>query len=176
MGFLVEQLFGSRLMVQPTSPDLTGRIAIVTGANVGLGLATAVHLAHLNPARLILACRSLDKGNAALAMIKHKVPNFKGELEVWQLDLGSFKSVLAFGDRVNQLDRLDILCQNAGVATMKFSRTDDGFETTTQVNDLSTGLLALLALPLLNKTLKMTPIPTSADFKPHLTIVSSEGE
>lgn len=52
--------------------------------------------------------------------------------------------------------------------------TQDGFEQTIQVNDLSTGLLAVLSLPLLSKTAKLQAIATSADFKPHLTFVSSE--
>jgi hypothetical protein len=52
--------------------------------------------------------------------------------------------------------------------------TDDGYEQTLQVNDLSTGLLGVLALPILEKTSKLPPLETSPWFKPHLTVVTSE--
>lgn len=90
MSFLVEQLFGSPLMVAPVSPPLDGRVVVITGSNTGLGLQTAIHLANLNPSKLIMAVRTISKGQEAERKVRESVPGFKGDIEVWQLDLGTF--------------------------------------------------------------------------------------
>lgn len=137
-------------------------------------LQTAIHLARLSPARLILAVRDTEKGGLASKMIEEVTP-FRG-VEVWKLDLASFASVRAFAKRCDtELERLDIVVENAGVATERFEKTDDGWEKTIQVNDLSTGLLAVLLLPLLAKT-ALLPAIEGSTLKPHLCIVGSEGQ
>lgn len=100
---------------------------------VAIQLACAVHLARLNPARLILAVRNLEKGEKA----RQTVLDSKGvslspsAVEVWHLDLDSAKGVQAFADKCNnELERLDVLIENAGIATSKWNKTDDGFEQT----------------------------------------------
>lgn len=176
IGFLWDTFF-AKLQYNPTPNLLTGRTVIVTGSNVGLGFETAVHLGKLDPKLLIIACRNLDKGNAARDKVIARTGLGPERVEVWQLDLADFASVKAFANRVDSdLDRLDILCQNAGVATSKFSKTKDGFETTVQVNGLSTGLLALLTLPLVAKTATLPLEAGQKPFKPHSTIVGSEGQ
>ena len=61
---------------------------MITGSNVGLGFEAAVHLARLNPAKLVIACRSIAKGEEAKTHLLARIPDFKGEVEVWELDLG----------------------------------------------------------------------------------------
>lgn len=163
-GFLTSQLFG-RLPV--TTKDLQGQTVIVTGANVGLGLETARHLASMNPSRLILAVRDTSKGEAAAKDITRTTGN--KNVEVWKLDLSSFSSVKSFADKVNSdLPRLDILIENAGVATDQWRETVDGYETTLQVNVISTTMLALLCLPKLRETVKTFKV------EPRIVLVGSE--
>ncbi|KAK7025037.1 hypothetical protein R3P38DRAFT_2708048 [Favolaschia claudopus] len=157
--------------------DLEGRTYLVTGSNTGIGLGVAVHLARLNPALLILAVRDLDKGAAAKETIIAET-DFKGCLEVWELDMASFASVKKFAERVNTtLERLDGASLNAGINLWDWRTTDDGWERTLQVNDLATGLLGLLLLPKLQATSKLSHPHTDTALPPpsHLTITGSEG-
>ena len=107
-------------------PDQTGRTAAVTGANSGLGLVTARELARAG-ARVVLACRNLDKGHAAVDEIRAAVP--EAQLQLEELDLASLASVRGFADRFRAThDRLDLLINNAGVMAPPRRRTADGFE------------------------------------------------
>ncbi|SGY74432.1 BQ5605_C005g03363 [Microbotryum silenes-dioicae] len=170
---LREQFFGK--VVAPTQ-RLDGRTVIITGSNVGLGLHAAIHLARLNPARLILAVRTPSKGETARAQIAEQASFDLNHIHVWQLDLASFDSVKAFAKRCeDELDRLDVMVENAAIATFGFKKTEDGWEESLQTNVLSTGLLGLLLIPLLRKTAKLpSPCPESSGLKTHLTIVGSE--
>src|SRR5687768_13059972 len=105
-------------------PDQTGRIAIVTGANSGLGLVTARELARKG-ALVVLACRNLDKGRTALA--ECVAPGSAPELE--ELDLASLASVRSFAERFRaKHGALDLLINNAGVMAPPRRETADGFE------------------------------------------------
>lgn len=73
--------------------------------------------------------RNLEKGKLAKAMVE-EVTSYEGALEVWELDLGSFDSVKAFAARCAALDRLDMLVENAGIATQDWVLTKDGWEST----------------------------------------------
>ena len=107
-------------------PDQTGRIAVVTGANSGLGLVTARELARKG-ARVVLACRNLDKGRTALSSCEQAASGAQPELE--ELDLASLTSVQAFAERFKENhDGLDILVNNAGLMAPPRRRTADGFE------------------------------------------------
>ncbi|KAK8065308.1 hypothetical protein PG997_012055 [Apiospora hydei] len=148
--------------------DCTDKVVIVTGGNVGLGLEAARHFTRLNAAKVILACRNTEKGDAAKADIESSTPNRQGAVEVWPLDLASFGSVRDFCRRADeQLGRLDVLLANASVLHTRFAERE-GYEETLTVNVLSTFLLALLLLPALRRT--------AARFNtaPHLTVVSSD--
>jgi NAD(P)-dependent dehydrogenase (short-subunit alcohol dehydrogenase family) len=102
-------------------PDQTGRTAVVTGANSGLGLSTARELARAG-AHVVLACRNLEKGEAALQEV-----GSGAELE--QLDLASLESVKAFAERfLASHDGLDLLINNAGLMAPPRGVTADGFE------------------------------------------------
>ncbi|KAL0486635.1 retinol dehydrogenase [Acrasis kona] len=147
--------------------DLTGQVVIVTGSNVGLGLESARHLAAMNPSKLILACRDTVKAEAAITDIKNTT-NSVATIQAWKLDLQSFDSVKLFVEKCNrELDRLDILVENAGIATAEYRLTADKWESTIQTNVLSTFLLAILLLPLLRKT-------TKKNSDTRLVIVASE--
>ena len=126
-------------------PDLAGRTAVVTGGNAGLGLRIAQVLA-ARGARVVLACRSVEKGQAAAAEI--------GGSAVVRLDLASLTSVRAAAEEIRAAyPRLDLLINNAGVMEVPYARTADGFELTFATNHLGhfalTGLLLdrLLAAP-----------------------------
>src|SRR5947209_6839073 len=105
-------------------PDQSGRRAVVTGANSGLGLITARELARAG-ADVVLACRSRERGEAALAEIRDDVPSARAEL--LQLDLGDLSSVRAFAERfAAEYDGLDLLINNAGVMAPPRGTTADG--------------------------------------------------
>ncbi|CAK5267270.1 unnamed protein product [Mycena citricolor] len=131
--------------------DLVGKTVIVIGANTGLGFEAAKHFARMNPGKLILGCRSQARGSAALEKLKQDTGCATAEL--WLVDLADFASVTSFADRFEREGaRLDILVENAGVSTDKYEVSKDGWETSMQVNDLSTPLLALRLLPVMVKT------------------------
>lgn len=124
-------------------PDQSGRTAIVTGANTGLGLETAKALA-AKGAHVVLAVRNLDKGAAAVEWISRSVRD--ADLELQRLDLGSLASVReAAAELRDKHARIDLLINNAGVMTPPRETTSDGFELQFGTNHLGhfalTGLL-----------------------------------
>jgi NAD(P)-dependent dehydrogenase (short-subunit alcohol dehydrogenase family) len=131
-------------------PDQSGRTAVVTGANTGIGLETARMLA-LRGADVVLACRNLDKGQAALARIAAEKP--AGRVSLAALDLGDLESVRAFAERFAAgHPRLDLLIDNAGVMVPPLSRTAQGFELQFGTNHLGHFALTGRLLPLLQRT------------------------
>jgi len=132
-------------------PDQTGRFAVVTGANSGLGLVTARELARAG-ATVVVACRNTGKGEQAANTIRSAVPG--ASVEVRELDLADLASVHAFASRLaGERDRIDLLINNAGVMAPPRRVTVDGFESQLGTNHLGhfalTGLLLgmLLAAP-----------------------------
>ena len=129
-------------------PDQTGRVAIVTGANSGLGLVTARELARAG-ARVVLASRSAEKGRDAASRIVSAVPG--ADVSAAILDLADLKSVREFATTAPE--RVDLLINNAGVMAAPRRLTTDGFESQFGTNHLGhfalTGLLLgrLLAAP-----------------------------
>lgn len=125
-------------------PLLTGRRFLITGANSGIGFAAALKLAHKD-AELILACRDVRKGEAALARIREEAPGVRAEVAA--LDLASLDSVREFAARELERQRpLHVLINNAGVmAVPRRTLTADGFEMQFGTNVLGhfalTGLL-----------------------------------
>jgi NAD(P)-dependent dehydrogenase (short-subunit alcohol dehydrogenase family) len=124
-------------------PDQKGRTAIVTGANSGLGRVTARELARAG-ARVVLACRNMQKGDTALQDCAGVEDG--GELELEQLDLANLDSVREFAERFRSgHDGLDLLVNNAGVMASPRRSTADGFELQFGTNHLGhfalTGLL-----------------------------------
>lgn len=129
-------------------PDLTGKVIIVTGANSGIGFEAAKEFAWKG-AHTILACRSMDKAQAALAALQAEIPQAKAE--IMQLDLASLASVRQFAEAFKaNYDQLDVLVNNAGIMMVPYGRTADGFERQFGTNHLGhfalTGLLFDLLL------------------------------
>ncbi|MFE1833388.1 oxidoreductase [Streptomyces sviceus] len=130
-------------------PVQSGRVAVVTGANSGIGYVTARELARRG-ARVLLACRSEARGVGARDRLVGEVPG--AQVEFARLDLGDLASVREFVTTY-PYDRLDLLVNNAGVMALPYGTTADGFETQFGVNHLGhfalTGLLmpTILATP-----------------------------
>lgn len=130
-------------------PDQTGRVAVITGANTGLGYETAAALA-ARGAHVILAVRNLDKGKDAAALISRRNPGASVALQ--ELDLTSLDSIRSAAEQLRaDHDRIDLLINNAGVMWTPRSTTKDGFELQFGTNHLGhfafTGLLLDRMLP-----------------------------
>jgi len=124
-------------------PDQTGRTAVITGANTGLGYETAAALA-AKGAHVVLAVRNTDKGQAAADLISRRSPG--ASVAVQQLDLTSLESIRAAAEQLRAAhDSIDLLINNAGVMFTPRSTTKDGFELQFGTNHLGhfafTGLL-----------------------------------
>ncbi len=123
-------------------PAQTGKVAVVTGANSGLGFFTSLALAR-GGARVIMACRNLEKGEAARQKVLAVQPELEPEL--WKLELSNLASVRSFAEiLLSTHGGPDLLFNNAGLMAIPYQKTDDGFEMQFGVNYL--GHFALTAL------------------------------
>ncbi|KAL0567714.1 hypothetical protein V5O48_014286 [Marasmius crinis-equi] len=147
--FEKEQLAGMPPAIEGVS--LTGQVVMVTGANTGLGFEAMKHFAVRGPEKIIIVCRNEKKGQEAL--------NY----------FASFDSLKALKDKIDALDRLDILVENAGISPPEHELTKDGWETSTQVNVLGLALHVVLHLPKLLETAEKHP-----EITPRVVIVSSD--
>ncbi|TVY33349.1 Short chain dehydrogenase [Lachnellula occidentalis] len=167
-SFLKSQLFTT--LPVPSTP-FTGQTILITGANIGLGLEAARNFARLDAKKIIIGCRSLSKGLAAKASIlaSTKRTEEEGEvvIEVWEVDLASFESVTAFCRKAGELERLDVVVENAGIAVPTFELVE-GYESTIAVNVISTFLMALLLVS------KLRESGAKYGVVPRLTIVASD--
>ncbi len=127
--------------------DFTGKFAIVTGANSGIGFESAKALAK-SGAHVVLACRSESKASDAISEIRKEVPN--ASLEFLALDLASFRSIENFAKEL-KADQIDLLINNAGILTSEYKLTLQGHEMTAGVNHFGHFYLTELLMPLLLK-------------------------
>ncbi|XP_026726344.1 retinol dehydrogenase 13-like [Trichoplusia ni] len=128
---------------------LTGKTAIVTGCNTGIGKETVMDF-YKRGAKVIMACRSLDKAEAAKSDIKMKCKDLPdtGNIVVEKCDLSSLNSVREFAKKVLDTEpQINILVNNAGVMMCPKGETEDGFETQFGTNHLAHFLLTVLLLP-----------------------------
>ncbi|MEZ5023026.1 MAG: SDR family NAD(P)-dependent oxidoreductase [Chitinophagales bacterium] len=141
--------FGSRATADEVLKDFdfTGKNAIITGANSGIGFESAKALAKVG-AHVILACRSASKANEAIDKIRAEVPN--ASLEFMALDLASFPSIEKF-TKALKIDQVDLFIQNAGIITDTYNTTPQGHEMTAGVNHFGHFYLTKLLMPLLLK-------------------------
>jgi NAD(P)-dependent dehydrogenase (short-subunit alcohol dehydrogenase family) len=168
----------------PPPKSFDGQTVLITGANTGLGREAARQALELGASTVIMGVRTLSKGEAAKQDIIRKSTSTgvvvrPEAIEVWQLDMESFESVKSFASRAERYvktggGRLDVAIMNAGVATRKFVQTpEDGWERSLQVNCLSTTLLSLRLLPLLQHSNSKSK-SSSTSVLPHLVIVASD--
>lgn len=133
-----------------TSVHMVGKVVIVTGGNSGLGLETCKDLASRG-AKVILACRSVRRGNEA----KEEIIKFSGntDVHVWQLDLASLRSVKDFCTQIYKTEkRVDVLINNAGAGGLGNTKTSDGLHIGMQVNYFAPFLLTCLLVPLMKSS------------------------
>jgi NAD(P)-dependent dehydrogenase (short-subunit alcohol dehydrogenase family) len=136
--------------IEENVPELTGKLAIVTGANSGLGLETTRVLARKGAA-VVLAVRSEARGAAAVNVVRAGAP--QASLAVMPLDLASLESVRRFAEAfLSAHDRLDILVNNAGVMAIPQRKTVDGFEMQLGTNPLGHFALTGLLMPRIRTT------------------------
>ena len=168
MGFIGFMYRQNMIHPQPiTSQNLTGQTVLVTGSNVGIGLAATSLMMDSKISRVIMAVRTVSKGQEAAKGLLKAHPNCN--VEIWPLDMDSYDSVVAFGKRAQELERLDIVLLNAGVKKQNWERNAvTGHEVTVQVNHLGTALLSVLLLPKLKATAAKYGKPS------RITITSSE--
>lgn len=147
-------------------PAVKGQCAIVTGSNTGLGLESARQLLDLDLSHLVMAVRTVAKGETAAVKLRAAYPLAK--IEVWPLDMESYDSIQAFVDDCsNKLPHIDMVILNAGLAAVhRAIVSSTGHERTVQVNHISTALLAILLLPVLKSK-------SSGRSTPRITIVNS---
>ncbi|KAL5340502.1 hypothetical protein BJX70DRAFT_396748 [Aspergillus crustosus] len=179
MGF--PAFFYNQIIVKPSLPatSFANQTIIVTGSSTkpGLGREAARHIARLGAGKIILAVRNTSAGEIAKQDIESST-NRPGVCEVWELDLASYDSVLAFAEKALQLARLDVLVNNAAVATKIFSLANTehespgvSLERSLTVNNISHFLLTLLLLPKLRQTAKDFP---DRENPPYVTFLTSQ--
>jgi NAD(P)-dependent dehydrogenase (short-subunit alcohol dehydrogenase family) len=148
--FLYRQLFVTPPPVTNKEADLTGKTAIITGANGGLGVETGRQLLDLG-CNLILAVRDIAKGEKARQTLSAGRNLASDAIQVWQLDLSDYTSITSFAEKAKGLEHLDIVILNAGLHKMIETFAPTGYEEAVQVNYLSTMLLAILFAPILKE-------------------------
>lgn len=140
-------------------PSQVGKCIVVTGANTGIGLAAAEVLA-ARGARVLLACRSRDKAEAAMGRIRRITPG--AELAFVPLDQADLASVRDAAEIIGWEPRVDVLLNNAGVMMPPLERTAQGHELQFGVNHLATFALTGLLLPKLSRTPGARVVVTSS--------------
>lgn len=135
----------------PSSTSLRGDTGVITGANTGLGYQAAAQLLSLGLSHLILAVRSPTKGQAARKKLLSTLPvsTKPPVIEVWELDLADYKSIVSFVERLKQSKlTIDFAILNAGVANFDYTTNPiTSHENSIQINWLSNALLTMLLLP-----------------------------
>jgi NAD(P)-dependent dehydrogenase (short-subunit alcohol dehydrogenase family) len=131
-------------------PDQEGKVVVVTGANSGLGFEVSKKFAEKN-AGVVMACRSVEKGLKAKEKILEEVSD--ATLEVMEIDLVSLDSVERFAEKFrDKFDRLDVLCNNAGIMAVPYGETENGFEKQFSVNHLGHFALTAHLIEILEET------------------------
>lgn len=152
-----------------TDVDLTGKTAIVTGANQGIGFEIANQLIALNISKLIIGARDEAKGQAAADRLTAQHKGSETIIEVWKLDMLDYSTITSFATRADQLAHLDLAILNAGIYRVNLTINPlTGNEEDVQTNYLSTVLLTLLLLPTLQAKKRSSASPG------RLTMVSSD--
>lgn len=141
-------------------PDLSRKVIIVTGGNVGLGYQSIVQLVPHKPAKIYLTARSQAKYDAALESLRKDLPSTDlSMLSFVQMDLASLQSVKRAADHIlAQTERIDILMNNAGIMGAAPALTQEGYETHFGTNHMGHALFTKLLIPTLLRTAKTSEV------------------
>ncbi len=156
--------------------SMAGRVCMVTGANSGIGKATAMGLAEMG-ATVILVCRSKEKGEAALSEMREKSGN--NSLDLMLADMSSMRSVRQLASEFRRkYDRLHVLVNNAGLFMFTRTTTGDRLETTFEVDYLSHFLLTGLLIDLLKASApsRLVEVSSVAHYNGHIDFDDLQGE
>lgn len=150
---------GTKFPYNPSTsiPNLSGKVILITGANTGLGKATALELSRHGPAEIWMASRDVTKGQKTVSEVQATAsPGTK--IQFLQLDLSSFASIKsAAGAFLADAERLDVLYLNAGIFGAPAALTEDGYEVHIGINHLGHALLLKLLTPLLLSSAALPP-------------------
>ncbi|KAI9697888.1 MAG: hypothetical protein M1820_007675 [Bogoriella megaspora] len=150
------------LKIPEPSTSFASKTVIVTGANGGLGKEILKHIIRLEAAKVICGCRSLERGRQVKEEIETTSKCRRDIIEVWEVDLESIPSIKKFVERANNLPRLDVVINLAGIRSFNFKIVYDT-ERTLAVNNFGTFLIALPLIPKLKetaRTFRTTPVLT----------------
>ncbi|KAI0202028.1 hypothetical protein F4808DRAFT_459410 [Astrocystis sublimbata] len=148
--FFYRQLFVTPPPLSPHEVNVTGKTAIVTGANGGIGFVCASQLLGLGVGKLILAVRSKEAGDQARAKIASRCGEPISKIEVWKLDMSDYNSIIAFAKRAESLSRLDVVILNAGIRrATEVLNPSTRYEEDIQVNFLSSVFLVIQLMPII---------------------------
>ncbi|KAK5942939.1 hypothetical protein PMZ80_003944 [Knufia obscura] len=138
-------------------PDLSGKVIIVTGGNIGIGFQSILQLAPHNPQKIYLTARSRAKYDSAMTEIRKTIPTADAMIRFIEMDLASLASVKKAADQIaSDTDHIDVLINNAGVMGMPASLTKDGYEIHFGTNHMGHALLTKLLMPILLRTAAKT--------------------
>lgn len=162
MTMLIEKATKMTRWTVESIADQSGKTAIVTGANSGLGYETALALVSKG-AEVIIACRDQRRAELAMKAIRSQVPT--ASMAFIALDLADLNSVRKFSEEfINRYSKLDILCNNAGVMALPHRKTKDGFEMQIGTNHLGHFALTGRLLPVLKKTRNARVVNVSSGY------------
>ena len=168
LGVLITLPFGGLFpKLKLPTVDLTGKVAIVTGGNAGIGFAIALELARQG-STVYLACRTISKANEAVSQIESQVPASKGRVKSLILDTSSLDSVRAFVSNWETLNaKIDILFHNAGIGAPPAGQamSADGFPLVYATNFLGSFLLTHLLEPHLSPTARVILTSSSGQYR-----------
>ncbi|KAK8129024.1 short-chain dehydrogenase/reductase family protein [Apiospora sp. TS-2023a] len=144
-----ENQFKTTIPLPPQDGSLKNQVAIITGANSGMGFESAKQMLQAGLSRLVMGVRSTQRGEDAATQLRPLNPG--ATIHVWEVDMESYASIQAFARRCEaELPRIDFAILNAGIAPADHVVLEEtGHESTVQVNYLSTVLLSILLLPVL---------------------------
>jgi NAD(P)-dependent dehydrogenase (short-subunit alcohol dehydrogenase family) len=156
--------------------SIAGKVCLVTGANAGIGRATALGLAKLD-ATVVMLCRDRERGESARAEIANESGN--SNVMLMLCDLSAQKSIREFvANFRDRYDRLDVLINNAGVLMPQRSITEDGLETTFAINHLAYFQVTILLLDVLKKSApsRIVNVSSAAHAYGHIDLSDLQGQ
>lgn len=140
-------------------PDLSGKVIVLTGGNVGLGYQSLLQLVPHSPQRIYLTARSKAKFEAAMSELRKQHPDADNTIQFVEMDLASLASVKTAADTIlSDASRIDILMNNAGIMGAAPALTNEGFEIHFGTNHMGHALLTKLLMPLLLQTAEQSEV------------------